>query len=312
MFKHNINHKVHVVQENDVITQHKWFTTECYDKRCSFYRMLNIYRNSKSEENRINMVKARTEYKKLTLRCRLEYEAIKTKQLTEARFKNAKLYWKMLKECAGVCKSNITLSAFEQYFKSVNNPNSPFFIPDDDILYFIERYEQNEFDVMFQELNLPIHIVEVEKAIRELNINKSAGPDMYLNEFFIHGKNVLVPYLLKLFNKMFDIEYFPESWSEGYVIPLLKKGSINNENNYRGITLLSTLGKLFTRVLNNRLMDWADKYSVYIEAQAGFRPNMGTVDNVFVLQGIITHVLNKGKQLVLCFHRFHKSFRLCC
>ena len=64
-----------------------------------------------------------------------------------------------------------------------------------------------------------------------------------------------------------DIEYFPESWSEGYVIPLLKKGSINNENNYRGITLLCTLGQLFTRVLNNRLMDWADKYSVYIEAQ---------------------------------------------
>ena len=191
LFKHNINHKVHIVQENDRITQHKWFTTECYDKRCSFYRMLNIYRNSKSEENRINMVKARTEYKKLTLRCRLEYEAIKTKQLTEARFKNAKLYWKMLKECAGVRKSNITLSAFKQYFKSVNNPNSPFFIPDDDISDFIERYKHNEFDVMFQEQNLPIHIVEVEKAIRELNINKSAGPDMYLNEFFIHEKMYL-------------------------------------------------------------------------------------------------------------------------
>ena len=53
--------------------------------------MLNIYKHSKSEENRINMVKARTEYKKLIRRCRLEYDAIKTKQLTEARFKNAKL-----------------------------------------------------------------------------------------------------------------------------------------------------------------------------------------------------------------------------
>jgi len=105
-----------------------------------------------------------------------------------------------------------------------------------------------------------------------------------------------------------DIEYFPESWSEGYVIPLLKKGSINNENNYRGITLLCTLGQLFTRVLNNRLMDWADKYSVYIEAQAGFRPNMGTVDNVFVLQGIITRVLNQGKQLYCAFIDFTKAF----
>ena len=47
-------------------------------------------------------------------------------------------------------------------------------------------------------------------------------------------------YLLNLFNIIFDIGYFPEVWSEGYVIPLHKKGSINDENNYRGITLLST------------------------------------------------------------------------
>ena len=55
-------------------------------------------------------------------------------------------------------------------------------------------------------------------------------------------------------------------------------------------------------------MDWADKYSVYIEAQTGFRPNMGTVDNVFVLQGIITYVLNQGKQLYRAFIDFTKAF----
>ena len=55
-------------------------------------------------------------------------------------------------------------------------------------------------------------------------------------------------------------------------------------------------------------MVWADKYSVYIEAQAGVRPNMGTVDNVFVLQGIITHVLNQGKQRYCAFIDFTKAF----
>ena len=55
-------------------------------------------------------------------------------------------------------------------------------------------------------------------------------------------------------------------------------------------------------------MVWADKYSVYIEAQTGVRPNMGTVDNVFVLQGIITHVLNQGKQLYCAFIDFTKAF----
>ena len=66
-----------------------------------------------------------------------------------------------------------------------------------------------------------------------------------------------------------------------YIVPLPKQGSVNEANNNRGITLLSTLGKLLTRVLNNRLGEWAENYSVYIEAQAGFRTNMGTTDRCF-------------------------------
>ena len=125
---------------------------------------------------------------------------------------------------------------------------------------------------------------------------------------FIHSKDVLAPYLLLLFNKVYSLGYFPESWSEGYVIPLHKKGSINEENNYRGITLLSTLGKLFTRVINNRLSQWAEEYSVYIEAQAGFRSGMGTVDNIFVLHGLICHILNQEKHLYCAFVDFTKAF----
>ena len=78
------------------------------------------------------------------------------------------------------------------------------------------------------------------------------------------------------------LRYFPTAWSDGLVIPLHKKGSVNDVNNYRGITLLSTLGKLFSKILNNRLSLWADNYYVYIEAQAGFRSQMSTVDNIFV------------------------------
>jgi len=40
---------------------------------------------------------------------------------------------------------------------------------------------------------------------------------------------------------------------------------------FRGITLLSTVGKLFTRLLNTRLSKWAENYFIYVEAQAGFR-----------------------------------------
>ena len=72
--------------------------------------------------------------------------------------------------------------------------------------------------------------------------------------------------------------------------------------------MLSVLGKLFTRVLNNRLSDWAENYFVLIEAQAGFRPGMSTTDNIFVLHGLITHLLNEGKKLNCAFVDFTKVF----
>ena len=78
--------------------------------------------------------------------------------------------------------------------------------------------------------------------------------------------------------------------------------------NYRGITLLSVVVKLLTRVINNRLEEWAENYFLLIEAQAGFRPGMGTVDNIFVLHGLITHMLNTGKKLYCTFIDFTNAF----
>lgn len=102
---------------------------------------------------------------------------------------------------------------------------------------------------MFEELNFPITHNELLKAINQLNTNKSGGPDDNLNEFFIHEKTILSPYMQAIFNKIFELGYFQEAWSEGFIISLHKKGIINEVNNYRGITLLSTLGKLFTRIV---------------------------------------------------------------
>ena len=150
-------------------------------------------------------------------------------------------------------------------------------------------YENNEFSIMFDELNLPVSSQILNTAIGHLKSSKSADPDQFINDFFNNGKTVLSPLLLTLFNTILATGYFPDCWSEGYIIPLHKKGSINNVDNYRGITLLSTLGKLFTRILNNRL-------------------NMGTVDNLFVLHGLIHHIINSGNILYCAFIDFSKDF----
>lgn len=284
-----------------------WYNEECHEKKYVFLYMLDKYRECKSDINRINMVKARSDYKQLIRKCRFNYDREKTNTFVNAKFKNAKLYWNMLKELANV-KPSVPLSSFEQYFRAVNNPSDPFYTPDEDITHFNERYANNEFNIMFDELNLNFTHEEILQSIKQLKLNKSAGPDKLLNEFLIYGKHVLTPILCNLFNKIFESGYFPEDWSEGHIIPLHKKGSLINVENYRGITLLSVLGKLFSRVLNNRLRDWTEKYHILIEAQAGFRPGMSTVDNIYVLHGLITHIVNQGKKLYCAFVDFTKAF----
>ena len=64
---------------------------------------------------------------------------------------------------------------------------------------------------------------------------------MLLNKFFIHGVNEPLPYLYNLFNKILNLGHFPVVWSEGYVVPIHKKGKLDYVNNFRVITLLSTL-----------------------------------------------------------------------
>lgn len=161
---------------------------------------------------------------------------------------------------------------------------------------------------MVSELDNEISVDEIINAVKQLNSGKSGGPGRLSNEFFIHGGDILPSYLCKIFNILLNKGYFPSLWSQGYIVLIHKKGSLSNVENYRGITLLSCFGKLFTRVINNRLTAWAEQYNVYIEAQAGFRSDMGTIDNIFNLHGLITHLLNQRKKLYCAFVDFTKAF----
>lgn len=291
-------------------TQHRpWFDEECEILRTRFYTELNKYRENKTILNEINMVSARKSFKKEIRRKRFNYDKSKTEKLITLKHENAKAYWRLLKQAANQnVTHNISSKQFADYFKAINDPDDRFFQVDEDIIHFNDRYIRGEFQIMFDELNGEISRTELLAAIKQLRNGASSGPDLWLNEFFKNGTESLMNYLHTLFNKLFLLGYFPESWSEGFIVPVFKKGDVNDVSNYRGITLLSTLGKLFTRILNNRLNKWAEEYSIYTEAQAGFRKHMSTIDNIFVLNGLITHCINNNENLYCCFVDFTKAF----
>ena len=121
------------------------------------------------------------------------------------------------------------------------------------------------------ELDNPITEQEVRQAIKNLKTGKTSGLDNICADFLKYAEHFVVPFLTKLFNKLYYTSYFPLDSCKSVIIPLFKKGKDSNPDNYRGISLLSIVSKVFTAILNKRLYAWAENEEKISKEQAGFR-----------------------------------------
>ena len=154
---------------------------------------------------------------------------------------------------------------------------------------------------------------EISDAIKRLKNGKSPGRDNVLNEILKSGEEYLITPLKRLFNIVFASNHFPEEWSYGFIIPIFKKGDHSLAENYRGITLLSCLGKLFTQILNKRLEHYLEDKEILPRELCGFRSNHSTIDCILTLKSLVDkYVKSKRKKtknyLFTCFVDFKKAF----
>ena len=158
-------------------------------------------------------------------------------------------------------------------------------------------------------LNEKITKDEIYKAVKNLKNNKSPGDDLIVNEYICSSLVYMIEIYEELFNLIFDTGLLPEAWLIGNIIPIFKnKGNKMNPQNYRPITLLSTLGKLFTCILNTRLCDYLDEFSIINENQAGFRKDYSTTDHIFTLYSFFELLRLRKKKLHCVFIDFEKAF----
>ena len=114
---------------------------------------------------------------------------------------------------------------------------------------------------------------------------------------------------VKLFNVVLKFGITPECWSKGIILPIYKnKGEKTDANNYRVITLLSCLGKLFTTIVNERLTLFLENLNVISNAQAGFRKNFSTIDHTFTLKSLVDIYLSFHRKLYVAFIDYQKAF----
>ena len=96
-----------------------------------------------------------------------------------------------------------------------------------------------------EEINSPITVDEIIQAVKILKNNKSPGRDDLLNKYFKSSLDLMLPIYLKLFSIVLDRGVVPDTWLIWNKIPIYKD-KVKSAENYRPITMLSRLGKLFT------------------------------------------------------------------
>ena len=160
-------------------------------------------------------------------------------------------------------------------------------------------------------LNSEITENEILKCIRSLKdgTSKATGNDQVINEYIKVTSHLFMPIYLKLFSNILNTGFIPDGWLKGIVKPIFKnKGDRLKPENYRPITILSCIGKLFTCVLNTRLTTFLDTHDILNENQAGFRKEYSTVDHTFVLNTLIETLKNQKKKLFCAFIDFSQAF----
>ena len=291
---------VQKVTNNRKSEKKPWFNKDCEELRKKLFAAKKILRLDQSVAC-IEKVKYYSKlYKRELKKSQREYYRNLNRKLNSMSSKDPKEFWKMLKNKN---KQNIglNLECFKTHFQELN---------DGDEISLHEEVTFKNYDGSSNiELNRPITASEIFKCIHQLRNNKACGEDLILNEFLKSTCHIFVDIYVKLFNIILDTGIVPQDWLKGMIVPIYKgKGDKKMADNYRGITILSCFGKLFTSVINHRLSKYADEHSIIGPEQAGFRKGFSTLDHVLSLKLLIDFYLGQKKRLFCAFIDYRKAF----
>ena len=247
--------------------------------------------------------------RKMCKKKKYDYQQKFIENLFNCKSNDPQKFWKLLKSNnensnKKNCKLEIDPDQLKNHFQTqgnFKNINKEFEDKITNILEDSNMFHSNE------NTDNPIRISEVNKVIKNLKNSKAAGPDLLLSEIIKYSSQVTVKAMTKLFNLIFQTGCYPDSWNKAFIVTVFKSGDKEDPNNYRGISLVNTLAKIFSAVLNNRIMLYMkDKFSA---VQFGFRPNHRTADSVFIVKTLITKYLSLLKKpIYACFVDLRKAF----
>nr|VZI51958.1 unnamed protein product [Spirometra erinaceieuropaei] len=191
------------------------------------------------------------------------------------------------------------LQRWAEHFRGVLN--RPFVISE----AAIARLPQVETNA---DLDLPPSLLETIRAMQQLSSGKAPGSDAIPAEVYKHGGSLLMDHLTALFQEMWRQGEVPQDFKDATIVHLYKrKGNRQVCDNHRGISLLNIAGKIFARILLNRLNIHLEQ-GLLPESQCGFRRHRGTTDMIFVARQLQEKCQEMRTHLYSTFVDLTKAF----
>jgi len=145
---------------------------------------------------------------------------------------------------------------------------------------------------------------EVEQAIKEFKNNKAPGDDHITYELYKFGNDKLFHELTTLYNYYFENKTVPTNIQNIKLKLAHKKGPRNIPTNYRPLSMMTTILKIYEKILDKRLRK--ETMHTISELQGGSQREIGCVDTHLILQELIHQ--NKRKQTILCSYDLSKAY----
>lgn len=300
------------------------------------YELLKLVRERDSAKQQVNLSAKKDDenvnfkrfkelrgmVKRTVIRAKKDY--IQTK-LDKAK-QDSKLYWEELnniypskkQKCnSQLCitlsddnnvdiSKNVAHDFANQYFTSVGKKLAECITLDntDYIKSFLK--EDNDQDIL---LNfLPITRIELHDVIMNIDISKSSNIKNINSRLFKCCLLATIPQVLFLFNLTLATCKFPDEWKVASVTPIFKSGDRHKISNYRPISILPLIGKIFEKLLHSRIYDHLLDNDFLSPNQGGFRPGMGINDSIDTLLDFVYNSLNENKLILTIFYDLKKAF----
>ena len=260
-----------------------------------------------------------------------QYNRAKCFEIEEVNTSDPTAFWDCIKGLGPKRKSKIPWECYAENGDIISDTDSVLRKWKDDFLslYTVDSQaseEQSAFrDQIIQEnrqselsepqgddliLNIPFTEDEIMKSINGSKNNKAPGMDSIVYD--VLKNNTTAGLLTRLFNRCFETRRIPDAWLQALIYPIPKSASNDPRIplNYRGISLLSVISKLYTATLNRRLNTFTEENELIVNEQNGFRRDRSCLDHIFVLQNSLRIRNELNTQTFCAFIDFKKAFDL--